>query len=357
MDCHSENCIAKRSEDKNLGIACPICLNCFHGKCVGLTGKVIETIHDATKGLRWTCPKCKSIDANLSSIFNHVRQGFTELKKDIAAVITKLHDYDKYFHEFDDLKKSLINKSSVMNLNLEHFMSCPNTPLFQSSDDNPNILINAADGLNLPSVSHDVNAGNIHVLTQQTSSTQPALRSLPSSSTNTHATTFQERQEPLAGNANVSAATTIAGNLDSAVNVTAVPNAAVSGSSQGNIQHSSNGIELGVVMPNKVIFISRLTPSTTIDDIAKYIHERLPQLTFSLYKYDFSYERSVASFKISVPESAFDTLLQRDFWPRGLVVREFQIKPRRNMQAIDLANPNNDRSKNYQRFTFRPARD
>ena len=136
--CSYKPCIAKRKEERELSIACPICLESFHGKCAGLTGRVIDCVNE-NKGLKWTCPNCKPLDVGLCNMYSHIINGFTILKKDLHCALTKLEQFEKEFSDFESLRRSYSTKHALLQLNSSIFSSCPNSPLFPSSAANGNL--------------------------------------------------------------------------------------------------------------------------------------------------------------------------------------------------------------------------
>lgn len=85
----------------------------------------------------------------------------------------------------------------------------------------------------------------------------------------------------------------------------------------------------------KCVVTSLWHPSTSIDDLTKYLKDGLglpledkslrctPLIPAGRNVVDLDY----LSFKIGVSESKFDALLSADLWPRGVTVREFVHRP------------------------------
>lgn len=94
---------------------------------------------------------------------------------------------------------------------------------------------------------------------------------------------------------------------------------------------AENACGLQSVEPRKIVVASQLHNSTTVEQLKAFISEKLAtggnQNTIrcnmmlpngrSVEDVDF------LSFKVSVPESLYDRLLNADIWPKGVTVREF----------------------------------
>lgn len=91
--------------------------------------------------------------------------------------------------------------------------------------------------------------------------------------------------------------------------------------------------EVTAVPPRRAVFVSRLHSSLTEDDIIFYIKSKLESLSSKscdiniiVYKFNFKQVRDISSFKISVPDSYVDELLNPSFWPVHSVVHLFTNK-------------------------------
>lgn len=93
---------------------------------------------------------------------------------------------------------------------------------------------------------------------------------------------------------------------------------------------------LVVVPPRRTIFLSRLSPATSIDNIRSYIKSTsvgLNDKDFTVLKFNYSEPRDIASFRILVPDWIFETLVDRSAWPDGTLVREFIRRERVRSEA------------------------
>ncbi|KAI9575822.1 hypothetical protein GQX74_014659 [Glossina fuscipes] len=64
MDTCFSNCKLSKSTDE-LFLFCCWCDGSAHSKCAGFKGKQFDYINFSTYGLRWTCPNCRDMDANV----------------------------------------------------------------------------------------------------------------------------------------------------------------------------------------------------------------------------------------------------------------------------------------------------
>jgi len=96
----------------------------------------------------------------------------------------------------------------------------------------------------------------------------------------------------------------------------------------------------------KQIFISRLHPDTSIDDVKAYVQLKIPNAPITIDKFKFSYTRDISSFKLNVPPELFTTICCNKFWPNDLVVKEFtshkRSKPNVSVPVnLSTVNPTN----------------
>ena len=91
--------------------------------------------------------------------------------------------------------------------------------------------------------------------------------------------------------------------------------------------------QLIVVAPRKTIFVSRLHPDTTVDNLRTYIKTKIPNLPdngIKIFKFNKSQPRDISSFKIITPAKLFNLIVNRTFWPDGLLVKEFVFRETTN---------------------------
>lgn len=80
------------------------------------------------------------------------------------------------------------------------------------------------------------------------------------------------------------------------------------------------------VPKRKLVFVSRLTSDTTVEDVRSYIGDYLKlvdstQLT--IHKVLPKTTRLISSFIINIPPDHFNTIVDPKFWPDHCVVHEF----------------------------------
>lgn len=94
--------------------------------------------------------------------------------------------------------------------------------------------------------------------------------------------------------------------------------------------------ELRVIPPKKHIFISRFASDTTSDEIDSYVKYKLKMnANITVHKFTYSQQRSITSFKISVPSDLFAQVLDQSFWPLHVLVREYEYNGRqRNIARL-----------------------
>lgn len=91
--------------------------------------------------------------------------------------------------------------------------------------------------------------------------------------------------------------------------------------------NSNRRRELVSVPPKKAAFISRLAPCTVIDEMKVHIATKIFNINprkISIFKLKPTEER-IASLKVKLPTEHFNAVLDKSFWPKGTLVREFTL--------------------------------
>ena len=103
----------------------------------------------------------------------------------------------------------------------------------------------------------------------------------------------------------------------------------------------SDDICLKAVPPRKALFVSRLAPETSVDNIKSYLAAKAPSVNLkrvSIFKLAPSQPRAISSFKILVPTENSEILLNKPLWPVGSLIKVFIPRDRpRNTNAVGLS--------------------
>ena len=99
MTCNANNC-NNIIGVKELYVRCWICENEYHAKCAVVSKFIDNALRDSSKGLRWACEKCNSVNTDFYKLFKQCRSAFLEMSKDMASVQSKLAKYENIFKEF-----------------------------------------------------------------------------------------------------------------------------------------------------------------------------------------------------------------------------------------------------------------
>lgn len=84
-----------------------------------------------------------------------------------------------------------------------------------------------------------------------------------------------------------------------------------------------------VTVPKKrlaLIHVSRLSPTTNIEDLEKYVGSSIPGI--SCEKLNSRRPDIYSSFKIAIPFESLDQVMNPSFWPEGAAVKRFFLKRR-----------------------------
>lgn len=96
-----------------------------------------------------------------------------------------------------------------------------------------------------------------------------------------------------------------------------------------------------VVRGRKSVFVSRFAENTTEAMVKGYIGSKVSASDlekFNIFKINASRPREISSFKIILPFSLFEKVVDRSFWPEGALVKEFV--PRKKITApISIEQP------------------
>jgi len=295
-------CPAKTGKEHDRYVVCWLCDNTAHAKCAGVNGRVADLIAE-DKGLRWCCTKCRQTDIDIYNVFKHARRAFSDVGKELQALALKFAEYDRVFNTFKCLS------------------SPPRTP------QTPREEAGAPSSVDI----HDVDESEDLLLLSPNPDTQPppitaALPELPN------------RQQPK----EKARPPKIIVSRDSAPQNT-LPQSSGNTSQENVVATTSAAAQLAqtvpkplkVVAPKKAIFVSRLSPDTTVDDIKHYINSKASKnLDLNISKFNFAYSRIKASFKIHVPSESFGDIVNPTFWPPNTIVHEYVYK---NPPPIDTS--------------------
>jgi len=70
----------------------------------------------------------------------------------------------------------------------------------------------------------------------------------------------------------------------------------------------------------KQIFVSRLHPNTSIDDVKAYVQSKITNALITVDKFKFSFSRDISSFKLNVPPELLQLFVVKNF-----VVKHFDL--------------------------------
>lgn len=283
-------------------MACWLCDNVVHVKCVGYSGLVADAIAKRT-GLNWCCESCREVECEMRMFMRQTRVGFTNL----IGGFHKLNDqFSALNSQFNSLKLMAESpkrkKSTSCDLQLSKFLPLPSTdppttPLVPQliSFATP-VATTAAESIPIrePAPPTLVNAEVV----SEVSTVVTRSRGKPNPNKK-----ISSAPPPTVGSP------TLLGSKDNIPNITPLAPKPLVG-----------------VPPMKQIFVSRLAPDLTSDDVKAFIIAKIKNANPKVEKFKFAYDRQIASFKINVPPSLFETICSPSFWPEHLVVKEFKAK-------------------------------
>lgn len=312
MECLNKDC--KITSLKERLLTCWLCEKHEHLKCLGFNGKHFDIITDRKYGLRWSCDNCRSLEVDFYRLFKESKIELAAMKKEFSVVTSKLENFEKMFIKF------------------EYADGSPKRKKFSAIASGVNLI-----SLNTPVVAPPRNAAES--LPSESHLAPPALCSpLPIVSSQVSSLKeFSTIETPSSESVPIMPLGPLSPTVPSiVVNPISNVDASAPNSSAKTVIgpcQSGSSNELVVVAPRKSIFISRLHSNTTINNISNYLKSKVQNLGDNdcrIIKFNSSLPRDISSFKIIVPHDMFDTLLNRSFWPDGVLVKEFVFREKTN---------------------------
>lgn len=314
MACVYPTCKLKADSDQQL-LCCWLCDAHAHRSCAGFNGRQFDVIIDRSKGLRWSCLNCRDIEVDFYRLFRDAKLEISRLKADFAKVTVNFNKLESLFGNFEYADGSPKRKKSSLSLGRD---ICNNPP-------------NASNLISLlsPAINGNFAPQSLPTVTE----TAPPVENFSNERGVGTSATLDDASAPCFSQDNV----VPAGNVQDIV----VPNISNSVSPQNGGRQ--NIPSLVVVPPRRTVFLSRLAPDTTIEEIVNYVKSSRPDIgeDVVVYKFQFTQQRDISSFKILVPGKYFDDIVQREFWPDGILVREFVHRERnRIISSVQLSSSN-----------------
>lgn len=316
MACSYEHCKVKSNSDQQL-LSCWLCDALCHWSCAGFNGRIFDTIIDRSKGLRWSCLNCRSLDVDFYKMFKDAKLVLSQLKSDMTKVTENLDNMEALLSKFEYIDGSPKRKKTLHSLDNNTGNTLPNASnlislLSPAMCENP--FQNSIPSITetAPSIEKSVDVEKISEISPPTDLDPPTDHG--------H-----------------SAPNDIPGNIR--CNTVLGSSPCVSSQDNGNASNPN----LVVIPPRRTVFLSRLAPDTTTENIGSYIRSKLSDLgdDIVIFKFNFSQPRDISSFKIMAPGKYFDDIVSQNFWPEGVLVREYTHRVRnRSNVPVHLTSSN-----------------
>lgn len=303
MSCLYGNCNVKND---HRFLSCWLCENFAHYQCAGFNGRDFDKITDRTKGLRWSCIKCRDLDINFYKLFTEAKVGFSEIGNEFNSLAEKFRRFEKLFNNFD-LSKEVSPKRKKSSARLDfNFGQTAISPLSPSCTQQ----LPVSEPIVVPSTISVIGMDQVgEQVVPDLPATQSDLPVLVDSFASS-ATIVPVREDiPVLPFRDVGPETSIC----------------------------KNTCGLIVVPPRRTVFVSRFSPDTTVKDIINFLKINCMgtnELDYSVFKFNFSHPRDISSFKISVPIKLYEVLIDKSFWPHGVLVKEFIHRDRLKVNRI-----------------------
>lgn len=331
MDCMNKNCSISGEERM---VSCWLCLGNYHLKCSGLKARDADALSDNAKNLQWTCPNCRVIGIEFYNFFKSHKAEFDGIKKDFSSLQGKLTKYGELFSKFTNLDSFAASPRPKRKRTAKSSSTPPcipkNTGVITTNNDS--IPLPTANTSSCPAAVVTPNTNNF--IPPHHTSNASNYNIIPSESTSVTPTVSNSSILPMIPNLATSKPpelillTPSSSNIPTNLNVVNNPLTTVTPK------------PLKIIAPRKTIFASRFSVDTTINDVEFYIKTNLGIEDYNnvqIYKIN---ARNRASFKIIVPESIFDRLVNPQFWPKNTIVRQFIYRDDNNVILPRASDPN-----------------
>lgn len=265
----------------------------FHAICLGIPEVCIDRFRDPLADFKYVCFNCRDVSiASISTEFKRLETNFTALK-------TKLLSFEKSSPEVIDILDSGNSSPPVISVKR---------------------TAKEVDELTVP-VPNKVLTRSAAAKVRDVAKKNKKITVDPSS-------------PPTLG---LSAATSVSNNAAPPQLLVTVP------SPSPTAVNLTSDVELTVVPKPISVFVSRLSPSTSIQQVTSHIGARLGNCDTVKVKKLTNDRRAVASFRIDGGRDMLNNLLQKEFWPEGAYVNIFEErgnnKAKRRLNNLKTTNP------------------
>ena len=254
------------------------CQSKFHAICLGISEVCIEKFRDPTSGYKYVCVNCR--DISITSISKE----FKRMEMNFKALRSKFLSFEK--------------SSSKNNVKVSDNSSQLGLPVKRSAIDMDELTVSAAKKISTPSSSR----------VQEVAFVDNIVDIIPPTSLELalSATSVSNNAAPTLALASVPSPCPIA-----AIGLTAVPKP-------------------------KSLFVSRLNPQATVEQVINYISLKFEGCDIIKVKKLTNNRRPVSSFKIDVSDDLLNSLLQKEIWPEGAFVNIFEDRSRGKLDYLTL---------------------
>lgn len=300
----------------------------------------IDAILDAESGLRWYCPDCKKFSsANLLAKLRKFKKTFLSIYDSLTDVNNLFLSHKTDYEELCDHVEISMNLPKPMVISKRHSSNKRRSKSSSLYNDGTRRAIKPTfsslfDTDIDDSLSHDVPTPSmLKGVTPAISKTSPDRSGnitlkppSPMLTTLTVPTKISSIDSSLS--------------FSSALEDEVIPSLGHTAGIPGYNNMDGGGI-LRVILPPKVIFISRLQYGTKVEDIIKFIGSggvETELLKCYCLTPDGLSDRMMSSFKLIVPDGLFNKLMDKNFWPKKILIKEFKPRPRNSTASKNVTN-------------------
>lgn len=306
MSCSFQNCHIIVDTERSL--SCWICSDIWHIKCAGISARVADEIYSKQNGLKWCCVKCRQISIEFCRFLKEASSEIKEMGRELWSLYSRFGKFSSLFEKFPDLedfmssaqkRKRETNKTSTKT----DFVT-PKSVETAKLDDRPTssrfspVIKDGDRQKRVTFASPSVNS-------KQDKNPKPVSKSCQKDDTQDceSVTQISQGKVPCVNNETVNLSPIADNRAKRPKLITKTLSSATA---------------------KKIVFVSRLAPDTTTDEVNSYIRSCIKgDFYLKTFKLRSSYADHRSSFKVIIPPDIFDKIVKREFWPKRAFVKEF----------------------------------
>lgn len=339
MSCCIAGCSIRDDFNENF-ISCSTCDNIAHAVCLTVNTRFSDTLTERVD-THWFCPHCNPNIKNFGKCRKQLSLKLSIMKKKLNELVKNFNDCNESLKSFDWLSDQIEGDQEdsiqIVSVSNSSLLSKSSLSLMDSSPRHPSSNSLIGDTLQLPMnpTKASLRSNKLAALPSEASISPNSDNATPQTSQSDGSSS---KGKPLVKKAKHTSSANSSPKQSYKDCLMTIPNETEgrisTGSSPSTLVVSNpalaptDGFTLKVVPKRRSLFISRFTESTSESDILQFLKAKLPSFNASVTvrKFKFKEDRDISSFKIDMPSNLFESASNPEFWPDGVICKEFVIK-------------------------------